>query len=181
MRELLFPAIRASCRQRRPQFLYAILPRARCNAGKNGTVYSPGSPNGSLIKAGWKNGFMHDDGLALKAQRLAFRPQRLRGGEFHFEVGTAGSITLVLQALLPAIIRSVEPLRVSISGGTDVRAAPPLDYFRQVLLARGESMFTARMLSSHAQTTMWLIEQFLPVRFEAASCGAAVSVTVRPT
>ena len=74
-------------------------------------------------------------GLALKAQRLSFQPRRLRGGDFHFDVGTAGSITLVLQALLPAMIHSGERVRVRIVGGTDVRAAPPLDYFRHVLLA----------------------------------------------
>lgn len=74
------------------------------------------------------------DGLALKAQRLTFRPRRLRGGDFHFNVGTAGSITLVLQALLPAMLHSGEHVRARIVGGTDVRAAPPLDYFQHVLL-----------------------------------------------
>jgi len=75
------------------------------------------------------------DGLALKAQQLVFRPHRLRGGDFQFNVGTAGSVTLVLQALLPAMIRSDERVRVRIIGGTDVRAAPPFDYFQHVLLA----------------------------------------------
>jgi RNA 3'-terminal phosphate cyclase (ATP) len=73
-------------------------------------------------------------GLALKAQRVVFRPRRLRGGDFRFDIGTAGSITLVLQALLPAMIHGGERVRVSISGGTDVRAAPPVDYFEHVLL-----------------------------------------------
>ena len=75
------------------------------------------------------------DELALKTQRLAFRPRRLRGGDFQFDVGTAGSVTLVLQALLPAMIHSGERVRVNIIGGTDVRAAPPFDYFQHVLLA----------------------------------------------
>ncbi len=75
------------------------------------------------------------DGLALKSQRLMFRPQRLRGGEYQFDVGTAGSITLVLQALLPAMIHCGANVRVRIIGGTDVRAAPPFDYFEHVLLA----------------------------------------------
>lgn len=75
------------------------------------------------------------EGLALKARRLTFRPRRLRGGDFQFDVGTAGSVTLVLQALLPVMLHIGEPVRVRISGGTDVRAAPPFDYFRYVLLA----------------------------------------------
>src|SRR3990167_7837570 len=42
------------------------------------------------------------EGLELRSTELIFRPGRLRGGEFRFDVGTAGSVTLVLQALLPA-------------------------------------------------------------------------------
>jgi len=75
------------------------------------------------------------DGLAPKSQRIVFAPQRLRGGDFCFDVGTAGSVTLVLQALLPAMLHGGERVRARIVGGTDVRAAPPLDYFRHVLLA----------------------------------------------
>lgn len=74
------------------------------------------------------------EGLELRAQSFTFVPRRLRGGEFRLDVGTAGSITLVLQALLPVLLCAPEPSRVIVSGGTDVRAAPPLDYFRQVLL-----------------------------------------------
>jgi RNA 3'-terminal phosphate cyclase (ATP) len=44
------------------------------------------------------------EGLSLKSQDLAFRPRAPRGGHFDFDVGTAGSITLVLQALLPLMI-----------------------------------------------------------------------------
>jgi len=74
------------------------------------------------------------EGLALRAPELIFRPGRLRGGEFRFDVGTAGSITLVLQALLPAALVCDAPVRIHLTGGTDVRAAPPLDYLRFVLL-----------------------------------------------
>ena len=74
------------------------------------------------------------DGLALGARAFGFVPRRLKGGEFQVDVGTAGSITLVLQAMLPALACAPGPSRVRVTGGTDVRAAPPLDYFRQVLL-----------------------------------------------
>lgn len=74
------------------------------------------------------------EGLALRTPAFEFAPRRLRGGEFHVDIGTAGSITLVLQALLPALSCAPGPSRVRVTGGTDVRAAPPLDYFRQVLL-----------------------------------------------
>jgi RNA 3'-phosphate cyclase len=74
------------------------------------------------------------DGLALGARAFEFAPRRLASGEFDVDVGTAGSITLVLQALLPALACAPGPSRVRVTGGTDVRAAPPLDYFRHVLL-----------------------------------------------
>ncbi len=74
------------------------------------------------------------EGLELRSQELVFRPGKLRGGEFRFDVGTAGSVSLVLQALLPAALVADAPVRIHLSGGTDVRAAPPLDYLRFVLL-----------------------------------------------
>lgn len=76
----------------------------------------------------------HVEGLELRSPELIFRPHRLRGGEFRFDIGTAGSITLVLQALLPAAHHADAPVRIHLTGGTDVRAAPPLDYLRFVLL-----------------------------------------------
>lgn len=74
------------------------------------------------------------EGVEAGSQSLSFVPRRLRGGEFRVDVGTAGSITLVLQAMLPAAVATREPVSVTIRGGTDVRAAPPLDYLRLVLL-----------------------------------------------
>lgn len=74
------------------------------------------------------------DGLALGAQALSFTPGPLRAGEFRFDIGTAGSITLLLQALLPVLLRASGPSEVVVHGGTDVRAAPPLDYYTHVLL-----------------------------------------------
>ncbi len=73
------------------------------------------------------------DRLALRSQAFEFHPGPLRAGEHAFDVGTAGSLTLVLQALLPAMIRAPGRCRVRLTGGTDVRAAPPIDYFRRVL------------------------------------------------
>jgi RNA 3'-terminal phosphate cyclase (ATP) len=75
------------------------------------------------------------EGLELRAASFTFAPRGLRGGTFRCDVGTAGSITLVLQALLPVMLCSPSAVRVAVVGGTDVRAAPPLDYFRRVLLA----------------------------------------------
>ena len=74
------------------------------------------------------------DGADVRSTSLTFAPGRLHGGEFAIDVGTAGSITLVLQAMLPAAVASGERVAVTIRGGTDVPAAPPLDYTCWVLL-----------------------------------------------
>jgi RNA 3'-terminal phosphate cyclase (ATP) len=75
------------------------------------------------------------EGVQLRSQSIAFSPHALAGGSFRFDVGTAGSITLLLQALLPVMVASGKPCDAAILGGTDVRMAPPLDYFREILLA----------------------------------------------
>lgn len=74
------------------------------------------------------------EGLAVGAREIVFEPGQLRGGTFVFEVGTAGSVTLVLQAALPVAIACPEPVYMVLRGGTDIRAAPPLDYFAHIIL-----------------------------------------------
>ena len=75
------------------------------------------------------------EGLGLRSTAFSFVPRsRPRGGERRVEVGTAGSVTLVLQALLPVLLAADGASRVTVSGGTDVRQAPPWDYFCHVLL-----------------------------------------------
>jgi RNA 3'-terminal phosphate cyclase (ATP) len=70
----------------------------------------------------------------LRSTELSFAPGRLRQGEFVFNVGTAGCVGLVLQALLPLAVVAPTPCRLTVTGGTDVRAAPPIDYLGAVLL-----------------------------------------------
>ena len=74
------------------------------------------------------------EGLALRSKEVRFAPGALSAGEYRFDVGTAGSISLVLQALLPALIAGGRAVAVTVTGGTDVRQAPPIDYLQNVLL-----------------------------------------------
>ncbi|AEM38079.1 RNA 3'-phosphate cyclase [Pyrolobus fumarii 1A] len=73
------------------------------------------------------------EGLKLGSTSIVFEPRELRGGKYRFDIGTAGSVTLVLQALLPVAAFVPEPLEVEIRGGTDVPWSPPVDYVRFVL------------------------------------------------
>jgi RNA 3'-terminal phosphate cyclase (ATP)/RNA 3'-terminal phosphate cyclase (GTP) len=71
-------------------------------------------------------------GLEKGSTSVEFNPQKIQGGKYHFDILTAGSTTLVLQAcLLPSLFAS-QPTEFRITGGTDVKWSPPIDYFRFV-------------------------------------------------
>ena len=57
-----------------------------------------------------------------------FAPRAARGGDYRFNVGTAGSATLVLQTVLPALLCAGTATRLTIEGGTHNPAAPPFDF-----------------------------------------------------
>ncbi|NCC35344.1 RNA 3'-terminal phosphate cyclase [Desulfobulbus propionicus] len=73
-------------------------------------------------------------GDVLGSGELYFHPGRLQGGTHRFDVGTAGSISLVLQAVLPVALCSGYACHFTLTGGTDVPMAPPLDYLHQIFL-----------------------------------------------
>ncbi|HET9131034.1 MAG TPA: RNA 3'-terminal phosphate cyclase, partial [Terriglobia bacterium] len=74
------------------------------------------------------------EGAILGSPILTFTPNSLRGGEYHFAVGTAGSGTLVFQTILPALMRAPTPSRVIIEGGTHNYAAPPFDFLDRAFM-----------------------------------------------
>jgi RNA 3'-terminal phosphate cyclase (ATP) len=74
------------------------------------------------------------EGATLSSAALTFIPGTIRGGEYHFAVGTAGSGTLVFQTILPALLRAESPSRIVIEGGTHNSAAPPFDFLDRTFL-----------------------------------------------
>ena len=74
------------------------------------------------------------------SRRLEYRPGKPRGGRFRFDVGTAGSVTLVLQTLIPILAFAGEASEIHLIGGTDVKWSPPVDYSRLVTLPYLERM-----------------------------------------
>lgn len=73
-------------------------------------------------------------GAELGSQRLSFSPGAIRGGDYEFAIGSAGSCTLVLQTLLPALLRADVPSTLHISGGTHNPLAPPTDFLQHAWL-----------------------------------------------
>jgi len=78
--------------------------------------------------------------VEIGSTEVIFKPGKIKPGKYKFEVGTAGSITLVFQAIILACINTKEQITVSISGGTDVKWSPSWDYFENVFLPLIEKM-----------------------------------------
>ena len=78
-------------------------------------------------------------GVSPGSAEIVFEPGRIASGNYGIDIGTAGSIPLLMQCLLPAMIKSDGPITLMVTGGTDVRWSPTIDYFKNVFLpALGE-------------------------------------------
>lgn len=72
------------------------------------------------------------------SQEIRFEPGPPVAGEYLFEIGTAGSVVLLLQAVLPPLLFGNGPSRLVLTGGTHVPFGPSFDYLEQVFLPRLE-------------------------------------------
>ncbi|WP_321212129.1 RNA 3'-terminal phosphate cyclase [Methanothermobacter sp. DP] len=90
------------------------------------------------------NGRLRGDELG--SMELEFSPGRVEGGKFEFDIKTAGSTGLVLQAIMIASTASRGELDLTVRGGTDVLWAPTADYLREVTLPiLGMMGYTAKL------------------------------------
>lgn len=105
----------------------------------------------SNIRAGRKNpGLQRQHLVAVKAARevcgggvqgadlggktLVFGPGAARAGQYEFDIGSAGSASLVLQTILCPLLLAGGPSRLSITGGTHNPMAPPYDFLARAFL-----------------------------------------------
>lgn len=107
-------------------------------------------------------------GAELGSQQLSFRPGSIRGGDYRFAIGSAGSCTLVLQTLLPALLRGDAPSTLHIAGGTHNPLAPPADF---LLLA-----WLPLLRRMGARVNMQLLRHGF-----APAGGGAIAVQVEPS
>jgi RNA 3'-terminal phosphate cyclase (ATP) len=73
-------------------------------------------------------------GAELGSKHLTFEPSAIRTGDYQFSIGTAGSTTLVLQTVLPALLTAKGRSTLTLEGGTHNPAAPPFDFVERVFL-----------------------------------------------
>jgi RNA 3'-terminal phosphate cyclase (ATP) len=86
------------------------------------------------------------DCACIGSSELTFTPGKVQNGTYTFAVGTAGSVTLVLQTILPALLLANGGSKLVLEGGTHNPFAPPWDFlakaFLPVLLKMGAGVHT---------------------------------------
>ncbi|MFZ0511880.1 MAG: RNA 3'-terminal phosphate cyclase [Candidatus Nitrosopolaris sp.] len=82
------------------------------------------------------------ENLKVGAEWIRFipKPDNYEEGELKIDTGTAGSIPMILQTIIPAVALSGKSLSVQITGGTDVKMSPTADYLRFIVLKAYKSI-----------------------------------------
>jgi RNA 3'-terminal phosphate cyclase (ATP) len=80
------------------------------------------------------------EGVKFGSQKITFNPNEILPGDYQFEVKTAGSVTLILQAIFLPLCLAQGNSTLTLIGGTHVPWSPPFHFFSQVLLPTLESM-----------------------------------------
>jgi RNA 3'-terminal phosphate cyclase (ATP) len=86
----------------------------------------------TCVQAAQAVGRAEVQGARLGSVELTFRPHALQAGDYRFDLGTAGSTSLVLQTVLPALLHAEGPSTLSLRGGTHNPLAPPFEFLERV-------------------------------------------------
>jgi RNA 3'-terminal phosphate cyclase (ATP) len=121
----------------------------------------------TAVRAATAIGEAEVTGDVVGSQELSFCPSGARPGSYRFSVGTAGSTTLVLQAVLPALLVAQERSELVLEGGTHNPSAPPFDFLERALIP---------LINQMGPTVKAVLER--PGFFPAG--GGRVKVTVSP-
>ena len=80
------------------------------------------------------------EGAKIGSKTIIFEPKQIKINTLRANIATAGSISLILQAILPTLAFSPFKSKVEITGGTDVKWSPLIDYMRYVFLRQLKKM-----------------------------------------
>ena len=73
-------------------------------------------------------------GARLGSTTIRFFPGPIKGGRVRIDFGTAGSIPLFLQTLLPVVLFASNPVELTVIGGTDVPMGPTMEFIRHLYM-----------------------------------------------
>lgn len=71
------------------------------------------------------------NGAEMGSTMLEFTPGKVKAGDYEFAIGSAGSVTLVFQTILPALLQAEGISRVRLRGGTHNSMAPPYHFLER--------------------------------------------------
>lgn len=80
------------------------------------------------------------DGLRIGSTKISFTPTTRKGGVYEIDVKTAGSVTLLLQVLMPVVIFAPGRVQFRLIGGTTVKWSPPIPSLQYILLPAFKKM-----------------------------------------
>ncbi len=80
------------------------------------------------------------EGDQLESRDVTFEPGPVKPGHYRFDIGTAGSTTLVFQTVLPVLMTCEEPSHLTLEGGTHNGMSPPWDFLETAFLPLLEKM-----------------------------------------
>lgn len=86
------------------------------------------------VQAAARIGGARVTGAEVGSQTLTFEPGEVTPGEHRLSIGSAGSTTLVLQTVLPALLCAPEPSLLILEGGTHNPLAPPFEFLQRTYL-----------------------------------------------
>lgn len=113
-------------------------------------------------------------GVHLGSEMIEFFPGRVRPGLLSLNIGTAGSITLLLQSLMVPVIFADGTVRLKITGGTDTKWSIPMDYFVNVILPVFEifsSVKIQRLRRGYYPKGQGFLELLITPRFNLQNTG----------
>jgi RNA 3'-terminal phosphate cyclase (ATP) len=101
-----------------------------------GSRRDPGLKNQHLqaVKMAKKLCDAKTENVEFNSEEITFKPGNLRNEALKTDIGTAGSVNLVLDTLLPVTSQMDEGFSAEISGGTDVRWSPSSLHYEHVKL-----------------------------------------------
>ena len=73
----------------------------------------------------------------IGSTKIIFSPNQITTNQIEIDIGTAGSITLLLQTIIPIVAFNNNSFKIKIIGGTDVKWSPTIDYFRYIIVKGG--------------------------------------------
>jgi RNA 3'-terminal phosphate cyclase (ATP) len=88
----------------------------------------------TAVQAAAEIGHAEVAGNHIGSPSLTFKPGKVKPGRFNFSIGSAGSCTLVLQTVLPALMQADGPSELILEGGTHNPYAPPYDFLEKTFI-----------------------------------------------